>query len=108
MALTNVFRQALLSGTMEGITQPTSCFRVMHKVPAQPDPACAEELPIGMGDLHEGNSGWTQLPGLELHNLRSLLRPNPFCDSTTFGQEDAFPTREPPAWLGLSLSTGRG
>lgn len=21
----------------------------MHKVPAQPDPACAEELPIGMG-----------------------------------------------------------
>ncbi|RMC05251.1 hypothetical protein DUI87_18436 [Hirundo rustica rustica] len=41
--------QALLSGTMEGITQPTSCFGVMRKIPAQPGPACAEELSIGMG-----------------------------------------------------------
>lgn len=61
-----------------------------------------------MGDLHEGNSAWMQLSGLELDNLRSLLQPNPFCDSTAFGQEDVCPTGEPPAWASLLLSTGKG
>lgn len=49
MALTNVLRQALLSGTMAGVTQPRSSFRVMHILPVQPNPSCAEELSIGIG-----------------------------------------------------------
>lgn len=65
----------------------------MHKLPVQSSPDCAEELSIGMGTEAWEISMKVIQVGYNFHSSGNLrLQPNPFCDSTTFGQEDAFLT----------------